>query len=506
MKDFNLQVKQIMIEQTQAITTLAICLLLGLFGAILFNSHYWGINITLFGLLLAAGFLLLRHLDHYPLNLGEYALIGSGVFFTATFVWRDSLVLNSLSVLAILLTALLAFMLATRKKLPRIEISEAVLDFFLLMRHGLTSYHGLIHQDIHWQEVRQRWGGLAHAVLRGILITIPLLIGFTFLLMESDARFEKTVHSFFDWDFNMKTGLWYVIMFIVSSWIAAAVLRGNLSEQNLGSAYQETKQHRLPLPTWGLGCVEIGIILGAINLLFLAFLVVQFTYYFGGDTLVHSIEGPTYADYARRGFFQLVMVALCVMTLLFLIHWLYKPYHLFEKRLYQSLAGLMIVMTMIIEASAAHRMYLYTKEYGLTQLRLYSSVFMLWLVVQFILFSLTVLRGYRTLFTFSAILSSLVFIAILHLVNPDALIAEFNLRRLQAEKEFDMNYVNKLSADAIPTLLKERPDLAIVYRCELWDELQYHPVKNTSTDWRDFNFSREQGRVLLSQRGLLVCE
>jgi len=505
MTDFNIKIKQIMIEQTHAFATLATCLLLGLLGAILFNSQYWGINISLFGLLLAGGLLLLRHLDHHPISLAEYALVASGLFFTLTFAWRDSFVLNSLSLLGILLTALLAFTLSTRQKLPRLEVSEAFLDLFLLTRHGLTSYHGLVYQDIHWKDVQQRWGQLARAIVRGVIIAIPLLIGFGFLLMESDARFEETVRYFLDWDLNAKTVLQYVITLILCSWIATALLRGNLSDQSLGSAYQDTPQNRLPLPTWGLGCVEIGIILGAINLLFLAFLAVQFTYYFGGDALVQSLEGPTYANYARRGFFQLVMVALCVMTLLLFIHWVYKPYHRFEKRLYQSLAALMIVMTMIIEASAAHRMYLYTKEYGLTELRFYSSVFMVWLVVLFLLFSVTVLRGYRALFTFGGILTALFFIGLLHIANPDAWIAEINLIRLQAGKQFDVDYMSKLSADAIPTLVKERLDLPTASRCQLWDELQYHRVLRASTDWRDFNFARYQGRELL-QRESLICE
>ncbi|MEK8018149.1 MAG: DUF4173 domain-containing protein [Candidatus Parabeggiatoa sp.] len=505
-KDFNIQIKQIMIEQTHAIAILATCLLLGLLGAILFNSHYWGINITLFGLLLAGSFLLLRHLDHHPISLAEYALGASGLFFTLTFAWRDSLVLNSLSLLGILLTAHLAFTLGSRQKLPRFEVSDAFLDLFLLTRHSLTSYHGLIYQDIHWPDVQQRWGQLGRAIVRGVIIAIPLLIGFAFLLMESDPRFKETVRYFLHWDLNAKTVLQYVITLILCSWIAAAVLRGNLSEQSLGSAYQDRPQNRLPLPTWGLGCVEIGIILSAINLLFLAFLAVQFTYYFGGDALVQSLEGPTYADYARRGFFQLVMVALCVMTLLLFIHWLYKPYHRFEKRLYQSLAGLMIVMTLIIEASAAHRMYLYTKEYGLTELRLYSSVFMIWLGVLFLWFSVTVLREYRAIFTFGAILTALFFIGLLHIANPDAWIAEINLIRLQTGKQFDVDYLSKLSADAIPTLVKERPEVPISYHCQLWEELQYHPVLKSSTDWRDFNLARYQGRELLSQRYLLSCE
>ena len=40
--------------------------------------------------------------------------------------------------------------------------------------------------------------------------------------------------------------------------------------------------------------------------MFLAFIVVQLRYFFGGAAQVEVVPGLTYADYARRGFFELV--------------------------------------------------------------------------------------------------------------------------------------------------------------------------------------------------------
>ncbi len=55
--------------------------------------------------------------------------------------------------------------------------------------------------------------------------------------------------------------------------------------------------------------VEVTIILGLLDVLFLGFVAVQGSYLFGGDRLIASQADLSYADYARRGFFQLVAVA-----------------------------------------------------------------------------------------------------------------------------------------------------------------------------------------------------
>ena len=53
--------------------------------------------------------------------------------------------------------------------------------------------------------------------------------------------------------------------------------------------------------------------LTAVNLLFAAFVAVQLTALFGGDAWVLKTAGLTYAEYARQGFFQLVIVSVFVL-------------------------------------------------------------------------------------------------------------------------------------------------------------------------------------------------
>ena len=58
---------------------------------------------------------------------------------------------------------------------------------------------------------------------------------------------------------------------------------------------------------------------------FLAFVVIQVRYLFGGAGRVAATAGLTYAEYARRGFFELVTVNTPLAPLLLTAHWLPGP-------------------------------------------------------------------------------------------------------------------------------------------------------------------------------------
>ncbi|MBE9561932.1 MAG: hypothetical protein IMF12_03585, partial [Proteobacteria bacterium] len=69
-------------------------LLIGIIGVFLFDGKAWGLNITLFGLLLITFILIIRNLANLYLGYREYILIATGIFFVIALTWRDSLVLN----------------------------------------------------------------------------------------------------------------------------------------------------------------------------------------------------------------------------------------------------------------------------------------------------------------------------------------------------------------------------------------------------------------------------
>jgi hypothetical protein len=349
--------------------------------------------------------------------------------------------------------------------------------------------------DIAWREVgRGRWKGRALAVSRGLLIAAPLVLVFGALFVAADAVFERLVLDVFG--FDPERVFDHLFLILLFAWITAGLLWAALMAR-APRTFAIGRPERL-----SLGAVEVGIALGLLDVLFLVFVVVQVSYLFGGSGRVVA-TGLTYAEYARRGFFELVTVAALALPLLLLFHWLLRAETPAQERGFRILAGIMVGLLFVVVASALQRMYLYEQEFGLTQLRLYTTVFMLWISAVLIWFVLTVLRGLRERFAFGALVAGFAALLVVNAMNPDALIARTNIERAQDGEELDAYYLTTLSADAAPVLIEALPEIGdrrtgSDYTVE---EAVLDRWAKNQTDWRSWNLGRSRAYQLVESRG-----
>jgi Domain of unknown function (DUF4173) len=224
-------------------------------------------------------------------------------------------------------------------------------------------------------------------------------------------------------------------------------------------------------------------------------------YLFGGNARVETQTGLTYAEYARQGFFELVAVAALVLPVLLVADWALRrerPRHAFVFRV---LAGVLVALLLVVMASALQRMRLYQRAYGLTELRVYATGFMLWLAVVVAWASATVLRGRRERFAFGALVSGFAAVLVMNAVNPDALIARTNVERSRTGAEIDLRYLEGLSDDAVPALVAALPQLDEHVRRRLAANLL---ARRSDDDWRTWNWSRAHADALLAERRLAL--
>jgi hypothetical protein len=205
-------------------------------------------------------------------------------------------------------------------------------------------------------------------------------------------------------------------------------------------------------------------------------------------------------------------VAALVLPLLLVSHWVLAKDKPENERVFRFLAGAQILLLFVIMASALQRMRLYQREYGLTELRVYTTAFMLWLAMVFVWFIATVLRGQRKWFAFGALATGYLSIVVLHGMNPDALIARTNLQRAYEGRTFDANYVNSLSEDAVPILVQAmtqsgQPALGSQDRCQLSAHLLENWSEPGEDDWRTWNWARAGAyRLVQENRQSLQAE
>jgi hypothetical protein len=509
-------------------------LLLGMLGDMLLRATPWGINVLLWtgGLVAALITVGARWRRSSLLKEDGSWLMLAVLFFAAAFAWRDSMTLKSLDFLALLLALAIVAWSAQANRIRLAGVMEYVLGVAFAGLNAFFAFFPLVLTDVRWKDIpRGVWSRHALAVLRGLLIAVPLLLVFGLLFMAADAVFEgivnKSLHINFE---NLFTHLFLVIFF---TWIAGGYLRKvilgdekwwsaddaplsslGLNAPTAATASAETQTvsgetqegaASNPLPATRplrLGIVEIGVVLGLLNLLFLSFVVVQVRYFFGGAAFAQAATGLTYAEYARRGFFELVTVAALVLPLLLSAHWLLRKENPLHERIFRALAGIQLVLLFVIMASAVGRMRLYQSEYGLTELRIYTTAFMGWLALVFIWFVLTVLRGARARFAYGALVAAFLVVGVLHLINPDALIVRVNMGQTRAGRGFDASYAATLSTDAVPALVEALPAMNHYDQCIVTAGLLRRYDELGHQDWRSWNRSRSQARRLIEEHAV----
>jgi hypothetical protein len=377
-------------------------------------------------------------------------------------IWRDSETLFALNLLGMGLLAVLASPAVCLVGWARSGLTRYAHGAAQLLGAAMGGTAVLVFGEIDWRVLPpsvalQR----ARGTLVGLVAAAPVAFVLGGLLMDADPIFGQLMSTTLVAQLD-RLGEHGVAM-LFWAWIGAGVLRLFLLPRVQGPPRAA--------PAGRCGLTEVATVLVVLDLLFLAFVVVQFRYLFGGGDLVRAVSGLSYAEYARQGFFQLVAVAALSLGVLLVTDWALGRRARSSLRQYRLLASVMLILLNVMLASALWRMRLYTAEYGLTELRFYTTAFMGWLVLVFGWFAATVLRARRHRFGPGALTAGFLVLGALNLVNPDAIIAGTNLSQSGRALPVDAPYAASLSADAVPTILRLLPRLSLDEQCALVAEM-----------------------------------
>jgi hypothetical protein len=178
----------------------------------------------------------------------------------------------------------------------------------------------------------------------------------------------------------------------------------------------------------------------------------------GGAGYVRRTAGLSYAEYARRGFFQLLAVAAITLAVLLALRALVRH----RDRRFVVLSEVAVVLTLAVVAGAVRRLGLYEQAYGLTLLRLWSLLFAVWIGAVFVLLGLSLagLHRRRAWFVPAAVALGLAGLLVLNGADPEAVIVRRNVERFAGTDRLDVWSLTSLSDDAVPALADALPRLA----------------------------------------------
>lgn len=328
-------------------------------------------------------------------------------------------------------------------------------------------------------------GALRTALVGALLAVVPLFV-FGALFVSADAVFARMLSDLVRFDLEAFASHLFAVAAL--SWLTWGYLTGMLT----GTDLTGDRDVRRFLPR--LGTAEVATAMGLVDLLFLAFVVVQLRYLFGGASLVQVTPDLTYAAYAREGFFQLVAAVGLAIPWLLGTHALLEDRGLKARSWFAGLAGTQLVLLLVVVASAVQRMLAYQGAYGLTELRVVATAGLVALTMLLVWFGATVLSGRAHRFPFGVLVTGYLLIATLQIINPAGLVVRHNLDRSADLGGVDAEYLASLGSDAAPLLVARIGELEAAERCLVADRLISAWGPERPGDWRSFNLSESRAR------------
>lgn len=332
-------------------------------------------------------------------------------------------------------------------------------------------------------------------ILIGLVISVPLLIIILGLLNNADMVFSFYLN-------NLTTIFSYINLNNVIPHLSIILIIAFYLFGYVWGFKKEDKDYEkiLSLDNIGVEALIIITVLVVLNILYLLFTIIQFSYLYGGGNMALP-TGFTYAEYARRGFFELTAVTFInFIIVLCCLKYMKRD----NKKLVTAgniLFSFLILFTLNMLYSANFKLSLYEGSYGYTYLRVFVHLFMLLLFI----LSIIVLIGiwYRKLPIIKyLIVITVIMYTVINYINIDAFIAMKNVERYNNTGKIDISYLTSLSYEAAPYLIELRKAEDPNIRASIDKKLN-----NMKTDilkqknLSEFNFSRSRAEQLIQAIG-----
>ncbi|MBP1990412.1 DUF4153 domain-containing protein [Paenibacillus eucommiae] len=341
------------------------------------------------------------------------------------------------------------------------------------------------------EKTASTWGYI-RKISMGLLLAAPLLLVVIMLLSSADPIFqswlEKIPTSLEGLSLGSviyRTGVAILIALYTFCFLWALLFPKEVDAKDTfmegGTSSPSEKERRFLDP------IVASTFLVSVNLVYILFTVIQFSYLFGSTNGLLPAN-IAYAEYARRGFAELIIAALINLALLLMgLHFVRRAGHSLEM-IRKLLLSILVSCTFIMLISAYSRLSLYEEAYGFTQSRLLVHGFMWFLGVLLII---AFVRIWRERFSLSKayLCTSIVAYVLMNYMNMDHRIASNNIERFNRTGVIDMSYLGKLSTDAAPSLLKlqaKQPEIPGLK--EAVEKLQRKAQRDTA--WPSWNVSK----------------
>ena len=233
-------------------------------------------------------------------------------------------------------------------------------------------------------------------------------------------------------------------------------------------------------------------VLVLINAVYLLFTVVQFKYFFSG-----TLQGDfTYAEYARKGFFELLFVTLINLSIIIFVLNFVDRISGFVSKFVQIMLTVLVLVSGVMLCSAFLRLSMYEEAYGFTFIRIMSHSFMIFLVVIF-MYTLVKIWIEKLSLVHFYFISSLLYYTAINIIDLEKIIVTQNIERYEQSGKIDIYHLNGLSYSGVNGLIDlYEKDQSIPGLRGIFIERKQEALQG-DLPWQSYNLKREQANERL---------
>ena len=411
--------KDIKIESNNMKKMFLMTIVLCLLHSILLVHQDFGINVVLFTIpLLGTIVYFLKENKSIKNKLGLLIIIPIILLSSTYFVYSN--IFNLINVLVIPFLYLLLYVVTLDKLKSFIDIIAETFKLIFKPLDNISSFCKESKKEFPDEKISPN----AKKIIKSLVIVIPVVIVVLLLLTSADQIFGNLFHNFNRLFGNMSFS--NILVRIINFVILFFYLGGTLYfiSKKYKDESKEIKEAKKKDP------LTINILLTTLNVIYIVFDIIQIN-----SLLLHRVSsGFNYADYARSGFFQLMIISVINIVIILLSK---KS----EEKTYTKIMSLVtVLLTLIIIVSSFYRMFLYEQAYGYTVLRLGVYIILITEVILFIPTIVFIFKKEFNILRYYLIIALSVY-SLVNCFSIDRIIAENNIRRYDRTGDIDVYYL-----------------------------------------------------------------
>jgi cbb3-type cytochrome oxidase subunit 3 len=345
--------------------------------------------------------------------------------------------------------------------------------------------------------------------LLGVLLTLPVTMGVAILLRQADAAFDALwLRLNQRFTLTLTTNITQALLSLPATLYLFGLFYGTNARK--GSPKRTPEQAaalanrcRLLPGAFAAGCIT------PLLCMYVLFFLSQTAYFLNAFKGLLP-AGMTYAEYARRGFFELCTVSGINLVLIVTLALFARRGAGIMRKIYTLALSLFSIALIVI---SLRKMLLYIGYYGLTPKRLETSWFMVFLLLVFLLNILWVFRPSFNLVRWSAAAGAVMLLMFCY-ADISALIPNYNVDAYRDGRlaQLDLDILRDLGDGATPRLLEVMLDeemdggLRESARMILWERASQvrRQDMDAAPDWRGWTLAGSRSDHLLREHSAQI--